>query len=56
MRDQSVKKVAELETRASTMAPITENNKTQIYELVWQARVEKLRLSMIDGRLGSVGR
>ncbi|HUR38036.1 MAG TPA: hypothetical protein VM222_01000 [Planctomycetota bacterium] len=56
MRDESIKKIAGLETRAYSMAPMTENNKTQIYELVWQARVEKLRLGMIDARLGSVGR
>jgi len=56
MRDQSVTKIAGLESRAYSMAPMNENNKVQIYELVWQARVEKLRLSMIDARLGSVGR
>jgi len=56
MRDESIKKIAGLETRAFSMAPINENNKTQIYELLGQARVEKLRLGMIDTRLGSVDR
>jgi hypothetical protein len=56
MRDQSVKKIAGLESRAFSMAPVNENNKVQIYELVWQSRVEKTRLSMIDVRLGSVSR
>jgi hypothetical protein len=56
MRDQSVKKIADLESRAVSMAPIDENNKIQIYELIWQSRVEKVRLGMIDARLGSVGR
>ncbi len=56
MRDQSVKKIADLETRAMSMAPMNENNKIQIYELVWKSRVEKVRLGMIDARLGSVSR
>ena len=56
MRDQSVKKIAELESRAFSMAPMNENNKVQIYELVWKSRVEKVRLGMIDARLGSVSR
>ena len=56
MRDQSVQKVASLESRAFSMAPVNEDNKVQIYALLWQARVEKLRLRMIEERLGSVSR
>ena len=56
MRDQSFSKVASLESRATSMAPIREDNKTQIYELLWQARVEKIRLRMIEERLSVVGR
>jgi len=56
MRDQSAKKIAGLESRALSMAPIDENNKVQVYELVWQSRVEKIRLGMIDARLGSIAR
>jgi hypothetical protein len=56
MRDQSVQKVAGLETRAYSMAPINEDSKVQIYELLWQVRVEKIRLGMIEERLGSVSR
>lgn len=53
MRDQSVRKIAGLESRAFSMAPLREHNKVQIYELLWQARVEKIRLQYIDERLGS---
>jgi len=53
MRDQSVKKIAGLETRAYSMAPLREDNKVQIYELMWQARVEKIRLQFIDERLSA---
>jgi hypothetical protein len=56
MRDQSVAKAAGLESRAMSMAPIHEDNKIQIYELLWQTRVEKLRLRMIEDRLSVVGR
>ena len=56
MRDQSATKAASLESRAMSMAPIQENNKTQIYELLWQTRVEKVRLRMIEDRLSIVGR
>jgi|SRR6185436_8597800 len=51
MRDQSVAKVASLEGRAAAMAPLDESNKVPIYELVWAARVEKLRLQMIEDKL-----
>lgn len=53
MRDQSVSKVASLEGRAAAMAPINESNKIPIYELLWEARVEKMRLQMIEDRLGA---
>jgi len=53
MRDQSIQKIAGLEARAQSMAPIRENTKEPIYELLWQARVEKLRLKMIEERLGA---
>ena len=53
MRDQSVAKVASLEVRAQAMAPINESNKIPIYELLWQAKVEKMRLQMIEDRLSS---
>ena len=53
MRDQSVAKVAALQGRAAAMAPIDESNKIPIYELVWAARVEKIRLQMIEDRLSS---
>jgi hypothetical protein len=56
MRDQSVQKIAGLEARAQSMAPINEHTKEPIYELLWQARVEKVRLKMIEERLGSVSR
>jgi len=56
MRDQSAAKAASLESRAMSMAPIREDNKVPIYELLWQARVEKVRLRMIDERLSAVGR
>jgi len=56
MRDQSVSKIAGLEARAYTMAPITEDSKVPIYDLMWQVRVEKVRLGMIEERLGSVDR
>jgi hypothetical protein len=56
MRDQSVAKAASLESRAMSMAPIHEDNKVQIYELLWQSRVEKIRLRMIEDRLSAVGR
>jgi len=56
MRDQSVQKVASLETRAYSMAPINEDSKVPIYELLWQVRVEKVRLRMIEERLGSINR
>jgi len=51
MRDQSVAKVAALEGRAAAMAPLNESNKIPIYELVWAARVEKLRLQMIEDKI-----
>ena len=54
MRDQSVAKVASLESRAQTMAPINESNKIPIYELLWAAKVEKIRLQMIEDRLSVV--
>jgi hypothetical protein len=53
MRDQSVAKVAALQGRAAAMAPIDESNKVPIYELVWAARVEKLRLQMIEDKLSN---
>ena len=53
MRDQSVAKVAALEGRAQAMAPINESNKIPIYELLWAAKVEKMRLQMIEDRLSS---
>jgi hypothetical protein len=53
MRDQSVAKVASLEARAAAMAPINESTKLPIYELLWLARVEKLRLQMIEDTLGN---
>jgi len=56
MRDQSVQKIAWLETRAASMAPINEDDKVQIYHLLWQARVEKVRLQFIEDRLGSISR
>ena len=56
MRDQSASKAAALDSRAMSMAPIHEDNKVQIYELLWQSRVEKLRLRMIEDRLSAVGR
>ena len=51
MRDQSVAKVAALEARAAAMAPINESNKVPIYELLWAARAEKVRLQMIEDTL-----
>ncbi len=56
MRDQSTSKVASLEGRAQSMAPINEATKVQVYSLLWQARVEKLRLRMIEDRISIVGR
>jgi hypothetical protein len=56
MRDQSALKAAGLESRAMSMAPIHEDNKVQIYELLSQTRVEKIRLRMIEERLSAVGR
>jgi hypothetical protein len=56
MRDQSVQKAAAFEGRALSMAPVNEDSKVQIYGLLWQARVEKLRLRMIEDRLGAVSR
>lgn len=56
MRDQSVQKVAWLESLAQSMAPINEDSKIQIYELLWQIRGEKSRLQMIEERLGAAGR
>jgi hypothetical protein len=55
MRDQSVQKAATLEARAMAMAPMNESNKVQIYELLWQTRVEKVRLRMIEERISVVG-
>jgi hypothetical protein len=55
MRDQSILKIASLEARATTMAPITEDSKVQIYELLWKTRVEKVRLQFIENQLGAVG-
>jgi hypothetical protein len=54
IRDQSVAKIAWLEGRASTMAPIDESSKIPIYELLWAAKVEKMRLQMIEDRLSVV--
>ena len=54
-RDQSVQKIAALEARAVSMAPMNESNKVQIYDLLWQIRVEKARLGMIDERLSQIG-
>jgi hypothetical protein len=51
MREQSVQKAAALEARAMAMAPMNETNKTQIYELLWLTRVEKVRLRMIEETL-----
>lgn len=56
MRDQSVQKIASLEARATTMAPITEDSKVQIYELLWMSRVEKVRLQFIENQLGAAHR
>jgi hypothetical protein len=56
MRDQSVQKAAAFEGRALSMAPINEDSKVQVYQLLWLARVEKLRLRMIEDRLGAVSR
>jgi hypothetical protein len=56
MRDQSVQKIAKLESRAASMAPLTEDSKVQIYELVWMSRVEKVRLQFIENQLSSTGR
>jgi len=53
MRDQSVAKVASLESRAAAMAPINESSKIPIYELLWAARVEKMRLQMIENTLSN---
>lgn len=52
MRDQSVQKIASLEARAASMAPVTEDSKLRIYELVWMSRVEKVRLQFIENQLG----
>ena len=51
MRDQSVQKAAALEARAMALAPMNETNKTLIYELLWQTRVEKIRLRMIEEQI-----
>ena len=51
MRDQSAAKVASLQARAGSMAPINETNAVPIYHLLWEARVEKLRLQMIEDTL-----
>jgi hypothetical protein len=56
MRDQSVQKIASLESRAYALAPMNEDSKVQIYELWWQSRVEKVRLQFIENRLDSVSR
>jgi hypothetical protein len=56
MRDQSAAKAASFESRATSMAPVNEDNKVQIYELLWLSRVEKVRLRMIEDRLSVVGR
>src|SRR5438477_3828616 len=47
-RDQSVQKIAALEARAQSMAPLNEDSKVPIYHLLWDARVEKIRLRMIE--------
>jgi hypothetical protein len=52
MKGQSAQKVATLQTRAYSMAPLNEDNKEQIFTLLWQARTEKIRLQLIDERLG----
>lgn len=56
MRDQSVQKIASLESRASSMAPMTEDSKIQIYELMWMAHVEKVRLQFIEAQLSQIKR
>ncbi|HVR87317.1 MAG TPA: hypothetical protein VMU54_23535 [Planctomycetota bacterium] len=56
MRDQSVQKIASLESRAYALAPLNEDSKVQIYELMWLSRVEKVRLQFIEDRLSSGGR
>jgi len=56
MREQSSSKALALETRAQSMAPINEATKIQVYELLWQVRVEKMRLRMIEDRISVVGR
>lgn len=53
MRDQSVQKIAGLEQRAYSMAPINEDTKVPLYDLMWQVRVEKVRLGMIEEQLGA---
>ena len=53
MRDQSVAKVASLQGRAMSMAPMNESNKIPIFELLWAAKVEKMRLQMIEDRLSN---
>ena len=53
MRDQSVQKAAALEARAMSMAPIHEDNQVQIYDLIWQVKVEQLRLRMIDEEINA---
>lgn len=54
MKDQSAQKIAALNTRAYSMAPLTEANKEQIFTLLWQVRTEKIRLQMIDRRSESL--
>src|SRR5215470_18100231 len=56
MRDQSTSKATALESRAQSMAPINEATKVQVYNLLWLARVEKLRLRLIEDRISVVGR
>ncbi|HEV3029135.1 MAG TPA: hypothetical protein VG457_16270 [Planctomycetota bacterium] len=56
MRDQSVQKIASLESRAYALAPLNADSKVQIYELMWQSRVEKIRLQFIENRLASAAR
>jgi len=51
MRDQSIQKAAALEARAMALAPMNETNKTLIYELLWQTKVEKVRLRMIEEQI-----
>jgi hypothetical protein len=51
MREQSIQKAAALEARALALAPMNETNKTLIYELLWQTRVEKARLRLIEDQL-----